>query len=422
MAKVAVAVDVDAAPPAHLHLSEDVIAAEILPRLPVKSLLRFKSVCRSWHALISDPAFASLHLDRYKKNRKLAVMPYEGKEINLYQLSLGQNYAPLLFGHEFDDEEAGARFALPQHSSDGLLLLNYGTQLVVCNPSTRESATILLPGASISADNRPTRGTAGFGLVPGAANVYKVVRYYFHRYRNSLCFEILALGGVECAAWRTVAEDLPYSIDTWSDPVSTSGGMVYFKMEDSFTGLFLEFDLKHEKFAVIQAPPGVHAHWLNAVIRAPPGVEAHWLDEYWLQELDGRLCVIGRFNMGRRQYFRFKVWTYYKQAGSNTSSVNAWHDAFTIVFPDGRPPPRFIILGSRHGRILLHVEDGGRQRLEYYDPASKSFQPALYLACYGFEYWKGPNHPPFCFPDGRTIQPMCYVESLVPVLTTEAKP
>ncbi|XP_057423363.1 F-box/kelch-repeat protein At3g23880-like [Lotus japonicus] len=37
---------------------------EILSLLPVKPLIQFKSVCKSWNSLISDPQFAKLHLRR----------------------------------------------------------------------------------------------------------------------------------------------------------------------------------------------------------------------------------------------------------------------------------------------------------------------------------------------------------------------
>ncbi|XP_058217013.1 probable F-box protein At1g14315 [Rhododendron vialii] len=40
------------------HLPFD-ITIEILSRLPVKSLLRFKSVCKTWYALIETPDFFS---------------------------------------------------------------------------------------------------------------------------------------------------------------------------------------------------------------------------------------------------------------------------------------------------------------------------------------------------------------------------
>ncbi|XP_057436179.1 F-box/kelch-repeat protein At3g06240-like [Lotus japonicus] len=44
------------------NLPEDLIP-QILLRLPVRSLLRFKTVCKSWLSLISDPQFGKSHFD-----------------------------------------------------------------------------------------------------------------------------------------------------------------------------------------------------------------------------------------------------------------------------------------------------------------------------------------------------------------------
>ncbi|GFP82038.1 F-box protein at3g17710 [Phtheirospermum japonicum] len=44
------------------NIPEDIIRT-ILSRLPVKSLLRFRTVSKSWNTMISDPRFARLHLE-----------------------------------------------------------------------------------------------------------------------------------------------------------------------------------------------------------------------------------------------------------------------------------------------------------------------------------------------------------------------
>ncbi|XVE81980.1 hypothetical protein DITRI_Ditri15bG0110200 [Diplodiscus trichospermus] len=55
-------------------LNRDIIE-EILTRLPVKSLLRFKCVCKSWKSLISSPSFARLHLERSSGTKILTSTP-----------------------------------------------------------------------------------------------------------------------------------------------------------------------------------------------------------------------------------------------------------------------------------------------------------------------------------------------------------
>ena len=53
----------------------DELIVEILSRLPVKTLMQFKCVCKSWKTLIShDPSFVKLHLQRSPRNTHLALV------------------------------------------------------------------------------------------------------------------------------------------------------------------------------------------------------------------------------------------------------------------------------------------------------------------------------------------------------------
>lgn len=62
---------------------DDDIVCDILSRLPVKSLLRFKCVYKRWYSLIRDPYFVDLHLIRSKAHQRLFVAePIYGERRN----------------------------------------------------------------------------------------------------------------------------------------------------------------------------------------------------------------------------------------------------------------------------------------------------------------------------------------------------
>ncbi|AES77989.2 F-box and associated interaction domain protein [Medicago truncatula] len=55
----------------------DEVMAEILSRLPVRSLMQIKCVCKSWNTIISDPKFIKMHLNRSARNPNFSVVSYE---------------------------------------------------------------------------------------------------------------------------------------------------------------------------------------------------------------------------------------------------------------------------------------------------------------------------------------------------------
>lgn len=55
------------------NLLEDVII-EVLSRLPVKCLLRFRCVCKHWCAIFKNPSFISKHIKNTDDNGRLIVV------------------------------------------------------------------------------------------------------------------------------------------------------------------------------------------------------------------------------------------------------------------------------------------------------------------------------------------------------------
>ncbi|KAK9684941.1 hypothetical protein RND81_10G244300 [Saponaria officinalis] len=120
----------------------DLIAAEILPRLSAKSLLRFKCVCKSFNTVVSSPEFVRHHLrhsissDNRLVNILTTELPfYTVKTFDLDSLSTSTTATA-----------ASATFSWLEHASivgscNGLLLFGGGFSgpfsLLLLNPSTR---------------------------------------------------------------------------------------------------------------------------------------------------------------------------------------------------------------------------------------------------------------------------------------------
>ncbi|KAF7055022.1 hypothetical protein CFC21_062596 [Triticum aestivum] len=120
-------------------LTDDLVV-EILSRLPFKSFCRFKSVCKAWLALSSDPQYCKkllkiptglLYQRRYHSAIKLASLPHNDKDFD----------EALSFLPQYEQLEL-------MDSCNGLVLCKYKNRnnytplgicrFIVCNPATRE--------------------------------------------------------------------------------------------------------------------------------------------------------------------------------------------------------------------------------------------------------------------------------------------
>ncbi|XP_026420755.1 F-box/kelch-repeat protein At3g23880-like [Papaver somniferum] len=167
------------------------VEEKILLRLPVKSIFRFKSVCKSWYTLICSPKFAKDHLSLTEKRPRLIMIRNTNRWLDkgmFYSI----DYASLLSASSSSSSSSTCKRegAVPMDdpvkgellntcfyikmfaSCNGLLCLNFNGNrtLILWNPYTKESQKIILPSCV------PWPVTKGYGFgYSSRINNYKFV-------------------------------------------------------------------------------------------------------------------------------------------------------------------------------------------------------------------------------------------------------
>ncbi|KAM0883160.1 hypothetical protein ACQ4PT_031809 [Festuca glaucescens] len=195
---------------------------EVLLRLPVKSILRFRAVCRSWAALFSSKDFCTLHMALSKvvpPPPKLLVVSFTARldSIGMYSFSPSDTRDGLLF--TVDSARRNSLEVVTPSPCYGLTLLYDAAALAyyVCNAATR--SVTRLP-------RYPDPGhvsTAGLGF-DARTREYKVVRLI-----NGFCFEkdinrcdVYTPGADR---WRPAAGGVPFSLFQFACSAVTNAQM-----------------------------------------------------------------------------------------------------------------------------------------------------------------------------------------------------
>ncbi|KAL3726859.1 hypothetical protein ACJRO7_031716 [Eucalyptus globulus] len=281
-------------------IPEDVVV-DILLRLPAKSLVRFKCVCKRWRSLISDRAFAKWHLQRLKA----------GDLIPSQRIIIGGGIGPLkTVDYEALDGGGEGRVVVPHGikplresrivgSCDGLLCLIGPSNFVIYNPTTREY--IELPGSDFVDQATLFSGARnnsfyGFGY-DSQSDDYKIALVVGDvvEVENGK----VAIFSLKSCSWRMTMIEVPFQ----EEGVECCGPALYWKgalhwhvyvwntNEEGFSAI-MSFDLSEEKFhQVLPVPPidedilllGLEIHGANLFIyntAQNPRIEAWMTDEY----------------------------------------------------------------------------------------------------------------------------------------------
>ncbi|KAK9285175.1 hypothetical protein L1049_024361 [Liquidambar formosana] len=222
---------------------------DILSRLPMKTLLSCRCVCKTWQNLLSDPQFAQLHVERSPLSLLLKTLhpTRQSRILHLFDLQ-GANTrnrdAKLKLTSRGNLPEVKFRLV---NSFNGLLCLCELETLdpvYVCNPILGEYITLAKVGKGL----KRVVGS-GFGF-SHESNQYKVIRVSVEGLRPYEA-EIYTLGE---GTWRSIG-NVPYSMPGISSFNSFLNGALHWVANDGTSPDYMRsFHFGSEQFRAIPAP------------------------------------------------------------------------------------------------------------------------------------------------------------------------
>ncbi|XP_024044693.1 F-box/kelch-repeat protein At3g06240 [Citrus clementina] len=265
------------------------IIFEILLRLPVKSLCRFKCVSSSWLALISDPQFVMLQLHRNKR-RNLILSNLSGNSAYNYSIDEEKLVSVELdFPLEQDANRDGSGYlARIVGSCNGLVCTTPKPKIFfVLNPLTRESKRI--PDVPFEPFPRSSDDLYGFGCT---AEDCKFIKVSFGLKPNMS----VAIFSLRMNSWRRVLAS-GYTRPLINVPGTLTNGALHWRLQKHGGDFVLAaFDLVERgkmKEHWIMKEYGVKESWTRVFIHQDP-------NNVWplcLWKNSTKLLVINRKNL-----------------------------------------------------------------------------------------------------------------------------
>ncbi|KAF8409671.1 hypothetical protein HHK36_005750 [Tetracentron sinense] len=327
------------------------IMVDILLRLPVKPLGRFRCVCKSWHTSLTDPHFIKMHLNRATQNDNLSLIL--SSDDGLFSVNC----------EAFDEAKAldlppiqlGPRIIVVGSCNGLICLSDYEGRASVYNPTTREY--VKLPYTPIELpfgefENYHLFSAMVFGYVPSTEEL-KVVRIAtFEEPDGESCQCEMKVHTVGTESWRRIVNVPPHLCRGIDDALVN--GAIHWRAsrEGGRFKFIISFDIGDEQFTEFPWPNSCFDNANNLVT---------------LKAFGGRLSIFCHLNNGD-----VEVW-----AMDDYGLTGSWSRVFhfkgvEIVGNLGWPRPNFKVLCPLHiwknGKILLEVVS---RRLVIYDPTNK---------------------------------------------------
>ncbi|XP_012843128.1 PREDICTED: probable F-box protein At5g47300 [Erythranthe guttata] len=318
------------------HLPPEIIEIILSKLSSVKSLLRFKSVSKSWNTIITDPVFVQNHIQKSK----------ESNSQNLF-LCRVRSSSPIRFSVvEFDDDEkfqtlpvvieAPFGCGLVLCFCDGILLLTNRAcmKFVLWNPSTRTAEKLW---------HRNCCRKAAFGLCRDPnTDDFKVVVADWYDYSVYSC---------KNKSW--IAMKREYEVEYTGlglNPMKNNtpkgvcvDGATYWFWSDMYVTKIVYYDPRDDKFKILGKPENLGESKI-----------------VYLVNFRGSLCLYCNL-FGK---FKFRIWT--KENGIDN---NSWKELITVEY--NMSNSSLFQLCSVGNKILFRVTD---DELIIYNPCEKRLE------------------------------------------------
>ncbi|KAL3729329.1 hypothetical protein ACJRO7_026438 [Eucalyptus globulus] len=235
------------------------IISNILSRLPVKTLLRIRSVSKGWRSIIDHRSFADLVLAQSLRCSDVTSL-----------IAIVGNIEPTHFGCRFFSLDHQTGFAVPLgqldqtiistgqdwQSVNGLICYDIGDLTYLCNISTREVRALPPAGPDFPVHlHRGMHSFSALGFDP-VTRRYKVMKTWVSNNLNHAgevitANKILTLG---TDSWRKIGSgpiDFPCG-----GSVCINGSIHFLTLDLMSNKIIVAFDVETEKFRTLALPDG----------------------------------------------------------------------------------------------------------------------------------------------------------------------
>ncbi|GLT51013.1 hypothetical protein SLA2020_244620 [Shorea laevis] len=336
----------------HHHLPLN-MRLEIVSRLPIDSLIRFKTTSRAGYDLIADPGLPPLFRKQVSDSNPCLILFRKGSAAN----------RGLCFVGSEDYNRRVRNIDPPQQSEvDDLVGSSHGLLCLSLIGGSSESHSLLIYNPFVGDAVRVPPAHQflnesedfGFGFHPRTGE-FKVVRIVLCA-PEELVVQVFTIGTTE---WRTIGAPPPQLLDVIGPPQALVEGSLHWLMVvrrervDPIFGI-ISFEFADEVFEQIPHPP----------------CEQFVSRGYSLSVLNGCLSAAGFFDA-----LHFGIWVM-KQYHVKES----WVKQFSFEWPSSSTIFPRPICALKNGEILLQNNDS----LVSYDPVEKRFKT---LQMSGLPYW-----------------------------------